>query len=408
MATPTASKTLGMTRVLCILLLVAWCLPAQEGPPVLRRKPSETNPPPPPPPPAEESAPPSATQKPVPRDPKDPEPPKLKRNTAGAPAPATSASTKSEPVLGEIVTDADGKEIKRTGTVKGAPANLDDRLADRNKTIPESEAAAATASGRPPGILTEQDLVEAAAESAFAFTENLPNFVCDQITWRHQSETRNPSWKPQDRVENELVFFDGKEEYRNIRIGGKPLKKGSPMDSGTWSMGEFGTVLVDIYHPRTDATFKYRAESTAAGLKARVYDVTVKQPNSHWKVVYDQTIFPGYVGAVWIDPVSKRTLRIEMQAKNMPADFKLDHLELAMDYGWVTISGQKYLLPVKSENVSCFRGTYTCTKNEIEFKNYRKFTAESQVLNVESELSFPQAESKVTVPGEKKKDEKKQ
>jgi hypothetical protein len=391
----------AMTRILFVSLLFALSLPAQDTPPVLRRKPATTTPPPP----AEDpAAPPATTQKPVPKDPKDPEPPKLKRTPGGVASP--SAPAKSEPVVGEIVTDADGKEIKRTGAVKGAPANLDDRLADRNRTIPEDEPGRPAA--RPPGIMTEQDLVEAAAESAFAFTENLPNFICDQITWRHQSETRNPSWKPQDRVENELVFFDGKEEYRNIRIGGKPLKKGSPMDSGTWSMGEFGTVLVDIYHPRTDAAFKYRAESMAAGLKAKVYDVTVKQANSHWKVVFEKTIYPGYVGSVWIDPVSKRTLRIEMQAKNMPGDFKLDHLELAMDYGWVTISGQKYLLPVKSENVSCFRGTYMCTKNEIEFKNYRKFTAESQVLNVESELSFPQAESKVSVPGEKKKDEKKQ
>lgn len=392
-----------MTRVIFVSLLFALALPAQDAPPVLRRNPATTTTPPPPP--ADEPAAAPTTRKPVPKDPKDPDPPKLRR-TPGGVAPS-SAPSKTEKAVGEIVTDTDGKEIKRTGNVPAAPGNLDDRLADRNRTIPEEEASRATAAARPPGIMTEQDLVEAAAESAFAFTENLPNFVCDQITWRHQSETRNPFWKPQDRVENELVFFDGKEEYRNIRIGGKPLKKGSPMDSGTWSMGEFGTVLVDIYHPKTDATFKYRSESMAAGLKAKVYDVTVKQANSHWKVMYDQTIYPGYAGSVWIDPVSKRTLRIEMQAKGMPSDFKLDHLELAMDYGWVTISGQKYLLPVKSENVSCFRGTYMCTKNEIEFKNYRKFTAESQVLNVESELSFPQAESKVTVPGEKKPDDKK-
>jgi hypothetical protein len=69
-----------------------------------------------------------------------------------------------------------------------------------------------------------------------------------------------------------------------------------------------------------------------------------------------------------------------------------------VDYSWVTISGKKFLLPVKSENLACVRGTFDCTKNEIEFRNYRKFTAESQVLQVESEITFeeepPKADAK--------------
>jgi len=63
-----------------------------------------------------------------------------------------------------------------------------------------------------------------------------------------------------------------------------------------------------------------------------------------------------------------------------------------VDYDWVDIAGTRYLLPVRSENLACFRGTLTCTKNEIEFKNYRKFEVESQVLQVESEVTFPEAD----------------
>jgi len=360
-----------------------------------------------------------ATQKPVPakKDADDSGPPKMKYG--GAKPAAKPSSTKDDKPVAEIDSDADGKEVKRSGSVpKPSDADLppsqrgsagsrteivsdsDGHVLSRNKTIPETAAPR-------PAVAVSADLVETAAESAFAFTDNLPNFICDQVTWRTVSETRVPDWRMKDRVENELVFFQGKEEYRNIRINGKALKKGSPVDSGTWSMGEFGTILADIYSPATAAEFKYRGESMAAGRRAKVFDIYVQQPHSHWKVTFESTIYPAYSGAVWIDVETQRTLRIEMQAKQIPGSYKVDHLELALDYGWVTISGQKYLLPVKSENVGCFRGTFECSKNEIEFKNYRKFTAESQVLNVESDISFPQAESKVSVPGEKKKDEKK-
>lgn len=357
----------------------------------------------------------SATQKPVPtkKDADDGGPPKLKYGAA-KPAASKSGARDDKPVA-EIETDAEGKEIKRSGNVPKPPESVDmtapappKRPAQGDEIVSDSDGRIASRNKAVPAVAVSADLVEAAAESAFSFTENLPNFICDQVTFRTVSETRVPDWRMRDRVESELVFFEGKEEYRNIRINGKALKKGSPVDSGTWSMGEFGTILVDIYHPATAADFKYRGESMAAGRRAKVYDVSVTQPHSHWKVTFERSIFPAYSGAVWIDVETQRTLRIEMQAKQIPGDYKIDHLEMALDYGWVTISGQKYLLPVKSENVSCFRGSYNCSKNEIEFKNYRRFTAESQVLNVESDISFPQAESKVSVPGEKKKDEKKQ
>jgi hypothetical protein len=33
-----------------------------------------------------------------------------------------------------------------------------------------------------------------------------------------------------------------------------------------------------------------------------------------------------------------------------------------------------------AENLACMRGSRTCSKNAIAFKNYRKFTADSTVV----------------------------
>ena len=72
-------------------------------------------------------------------------------------------------------------------------------------------------------------------------------------------------------------------------------------------------------------------------------------------------------------------LRIEMSAVNMPTSFPLDTVESAVDYDYVFIAGEKYLLPTHSEALSCMRGTADCTRNVIEFRNYKKFGADTSI-----------------------------
>jgi hypothetical protein len=248
-------------------------------------------------------------------------------------------------------------------------------------------------SRRPSRQLTpDEELVERARAAAYEFNDKLPNFICDQITLRYTSEKMKPEWKLKDRVQVELVYREGKEDYQNIRINGKKLKKGSPEDSGTWSSGEFGTTLVDILATTTNAEFKASGDSMSAGMKAKRFKYTVGQEGAHWQIRFGRTVRPPYQGSLWIDPESARVLRIEMNTRQLPKDYDIDTVEATVDYDWVALSGQKFLLPVKAENLACFRGTFNCVRNEIEFRNYRKFEVESQILQTESEISFPEAE----------------
>jgi hypothetical protein len=321
-----------------------------------------------------------ATQRPVPQqaDPRDPGAPKLKRGAqahpqgpeAPEPDPPPPPAPASRPTAGARP-DPDQPSSVITTDSEGHVASVDRRL---------------------PQVSTEDPVIEQAREAAAEYDSTLPNFICDQLTRRNVSNTLKPNWRYKDRVEVELIYVEGKEDYRNVRLNGRPLKKGSPEDSGTWSSGEFGTILVDIFSPSTNANFVYRGESNAAGLSAKLYDFSVRQPNSHWQIRYGRVVKPAYKGSVWIDSKTGRALRIEMNTKQLPRDYEVDDVEVVVDYGWVLISGQKYLLPVKSENLACFRGTFDCTMNEIEFRNYRKFTAESQVLQVDSDVTFPEAD----------------
>jgi hypothetical protein len=63
----------------------------------------------------------------------------------------------------------------------------------------------------------------------------------------------------------------------------------------------------------------------------------------------------------------------------MPRTFPLDTVESAVDYDFVMIGDSKYLLPVHSESLSCERGTRQCSRNVIDFRNYRKFSSETSI-----------------------------
>jgi hypothetical protein len=39
-----------------------------------------------------------------------------------------------------------------------------------------------------------------------------------------------------------------------------------------------------------------------------------------------------------------------------------------------------FLLPVHAENIACRRGTSICSKNEIDYRDYHKYSGESTII----------------------------
>ncbi len=308
--------------------------------------------------------------KPPVADPDDPGPPVVKRG-GNAPRKTPPPADKGPNIITGLPSGEEG----------GAPKVAPPPTASKGPAI---DISASLPANRPP----LDPVVELAAGTESEFDRTLPNFLCDEIVKRSHSETKPAKWKKQDLVEVDLMYVDGKEDYRNIRVNGKALKSGTPEDTGSWSTGDWSTTTYDILHPSTAANFKRRGKDTIAGIPCDVFDFTVEKPNSHWTVRYGKPIKPAYKGAIWIDPQTGRTLRTEMQAVKLPNDYELDWVEQMTEYGWVTIGTEKYLMPVKSENIACWRYTTKCTRNEIDFKNYRKFSAESTISTTESEISF--------------------
>ncbi len=225
------------------------------------------------------------------------------------------------------------------------------------------------------------DLIRRATDAAMDFTEGLPNYVCKEAIARYQSETHTPNWQAVDIVSTDVIYENHVESYRNLTVNGKPVKKTMEEMEGSWSTGEFGTVLVNLFSPGTAADFHYKKDSRSGGVMAKMYDFTVQHANSAWNVrMGGQSYSPAYRGSVWIDPQTARVLRIEMSAYGFPQDFPTDHVESATDYEYTRLGdARQYLLPVHSEILSCQRGTDFCSLNKIDFRNYRKYTGESTI-----------------------------
>jgi len=239
----------------------------------------------------------------------------------------------------------------------------------------------ATEPGRPSaGGAAHLALVEKAREVAATFLEGLPNYVVQESATRYFSETRQPSWNVLDIVSAEVVFEEHHESYRNIQINGKPSKK-PPEESGAWSTGEFGTILGSLFSGYTDAAFKYAQDDNISHRSASVFDFKVQRVRSNWRILMSgQYILPAYRGSVWIDKQTGDVLRLEMQAKDIPEKFPEVSIETAVDYDSIRLgTPEQFLLPVHSEILSCLRGSNECERNVIEFRNYHKFTGESNI-----------------------------
>ena len=340
------------------------------GPPTLRRRS------------AEDAA--ASTARPAPPDlpqDDDPGPPVLRRRNTAEPERSAPPAPREPPALPQDE-DPGPPKLRRKKSAEPSRATAGPGEASGSREYPPARAASVPAAQLDP-------LIEQARYEAFEYSDKLPNFVCREVMNRMERAGRRAGWQTIDILETDLVYEDGKEDYRNIKINNRAVKKDMKQIEGSWSMGEFASTLLSIFVHASQTTFRFNRSSRAAGEPAVVYDFRIEEPNSQWNVTAGgSSIKPAYKGAIWIHEKTASVLRIETEAFNLPADFELDTVEMTVDYGFVRIGGEESLLPVSSENLACWRGSNNCSRNKIEFRNYRKFGAESTIVTTDSEITF--------------------
>lgn len=222
--------------------------------------------------------------------------------------------------------------------------------------------------------------IEAAREQAAGINEALPNFLVQQHTTRYVSFSKPPVWQAMDLVSAEVAYVNGSEEYRSIAINGKPAPR-DPSKTGSWSTGEFAATLQDILSPMTGAAFTRRGEQTIGGRTALVYDLLVPRSRSHWRIIGPdgKTYLPAYKGTIWIDRETSHVLKVEQYSISLPDDCPWENATWVVEYDAVRLDNGRHMLPVRAENSMCSRENPQCSRNEIVFRNYRLFAAESDI-----------------------------
>ena len=235
----------------------------------------------------------------------------------------------------------------------------------------------------------EDPVIAEARRANLSYAASLPSYICDQTIDRFESKNLGRKWAKSSVVESEVLLIDHAERYQNIRVDGRPAGDDMTLIGGPWSTGEFATILTNLFRQETWAQFERVGPDTLNNRTLSQYDFHVEKDYSHWALhMNGRTYLPEYQGRTWIDESSGRVYRVQSEALYLPADYPLITVETDIDYDWVMIDSQEYLMPASANVLSCVRGSARCYKNEIAFSNYRKFTAASTVFNTESTIDF--------------------
>lgn len=231
----------------------------------------------------------------------------------------------------------------------------------------------------PPSSVEQAEILQKTSEQALQYEQSLPNFICTQVTRRFYDPAGLELWNALDTVTAKLTYFDHKEQKQVAFVNNRYVDVSYDKLGGTTSTGEFGSLLRSVFERKSQTMFGWERWATLRGRLHYVFNYRVLRVNSEWKIFYDKSLetTPGYQGLIFVDKDYLTVSRITMNADEIPVDFPVQSARTQLDYDFTDISGQSFLLPLRSE--LRMRAGKQLVKNEIEFRNYRKFGSEVQI-----------------------------
>jgi hypothetical protein len=232
--------------------------------------------------------------------------------------------------------------------------------------------------------VTKLPLLDQARRHAGEFMNELPNFVVTQIVTRSVRTPGKKDWRHQDKLEIELSYrAKTGEQFKLMRYNDKPTQMTYDQLKGATSTGEFGSILGAVFSPESQAEFKEVRREAFRGRQTVIYNYSVKKMFSGNTITdgnSGRAVTTPYSGSVWIDTESGRVLRIKQSTEDIPPGFTITSAERAVEYDWITLDGQRYLLPVYAEVILGNDLKRYYLRNVIELRNYHKFDTDLKIL----------------------------
>ncbi|HMG86174.1 MAG TPA: VWA domain-containing protein [Terracidiphilus sp.] len=229
-------------------------------------------------------------------------------------------------------------------------------------------------------------LIEDARTRAVGYMDSLPNFMCIEVTNRSTDTSGAGNWKHRDTIAELLRYHDKAETHTMLELNGQAStadrdallkQKGS-----TLSGGELGGVLKAVFAPSAKADFHWKETDALGSGTVQVFDYEVAKQNSMFSVVgsNDQQIMVGFRGQVFVDTSTHSVRRISLQAEDIPKGFPTEATVIGVDYDYVSINGQDFLMPVSAE-LRVRQSHRQAVLNTIEFRDYKKFGSAMKIVD---------------------------
>jgi hypothetical protein len=234
----------------------------------------------------------------------------------------------------------------------------------------------------PPNSQEQLDILDLIKANALNYSNNLPNFLCTQVTHRNVDPTgTGDHWRQVDTIQEQLSFSDHREKYVVTMVNGVPVTGREHQKlGGATSEGEFGSMLYDIFNPSTQTEFEWERWTTWHGRRTYVFSFQVTRARSRYDIYHgpsDRHVVSAYRGSVYADMVTKNVMRVKMECVDLPGDFPIQEVTQDLQYDMAKIADQEFLLPSKSE-LNSKEGRYL-VKNTTTFHLYRKFAIDEKI-----------------------------
>jgi hypothetical protein len=256
------------------------------------------------------------------------------------------------------------------------PSSADE---DVEVTLPEVDPVHLAAEAGALAVPEQKQLWEEATGSALSFSSRLPNFRCNRETHRLTAPVRNAErFSQTDTFIEEMTYESPRESYRTLEVNGQKSSMQRDALKGVRSRGEFGSMLKSIFRSEAAAKYNWAGRALTGGVLCDVFDVDVPVERSNFILTFNlRQEVAGFHGRVFLDQDNGLVRRIVLQGIGLPRDFGLQSPTFSLEYGMVRITGQDYLLPLRS--VLQVRQGKQVVRNETTFRDYRKFEASSEI-----------------------------
>ncbi len=229
--------------------------------------------------------------------------------------------------------------------------------------------------------------LDAVCEYVLNLRKKLSNVICDRKTRRYWT-ARSASIDDANYIEHSdvvtvnVTYRDGQEFYSEVRVDGQAAPANASEPSGSWSHGEFATMLTSIFAPSSKAQFHYSKQTKLHSIPALVFDFKVAARNNrlYFLESRDKTWFPEYGGKIWVDARTSSLLRLKLETAYMQ-DYPITRTKDEIDYSNLLLGdGTSMVLPTNSNAVICESGNPNCARSNIKFMHWHKFRATTNVV----------------------------